>query len=690
MGLLTEYPFWFILLCILLGAAYVFFLYFNSGKGSVNPWLRIVMAALRFLAVFLISFLLLTPLIRQNLTTVEKPVIIIGQDNSQSLILGPDSAYIKGEYLRRLNHLITSLKDKYDVRTYSFGDDVTSPMEINFDEKATDISHFFAEISTRYVNRNVGAIILASDGIYNFGTDPYYTARDLPYPVYTVALGDTNDHRDILVNKVLYNPQVFRGDDFPVEIQVDAIHCDGERVRLTVNENSKEVASYDIEIRGNHFSRQIPIQLEAKEPGWHRYSIKLSPVSGELSADNNRQDFFVEVIDVRTKVVIVHDAPHPDIGAIRQALESSEKFEVIERSPEEFLLTADSAALVIFYQVPSIQGVRISESVISNLPSALFVLGSQSDIPAFNKLNPGMILSMTRLSYSESYPILNEAFPYFTISQSLVRLVSEFPPLQVPFGSYQYSSLTEVLAHQRINGASTRFPLISFTNTADQKRGFIIGENFWRWRISCYVQTGDYLVFDELFQKVIQYLAVKQDKSYFRIKMKSEYLENESVEIQAEVYNQSYELINEPDVTIVISDEDKNNYPFTFGQTGSAYFLRAGTFPPGVYTYRASVMNGPDRYEKRGSFVVKPVNLEAVNLTANHNLLNRIAKSHRGKMLLPSELENLHELLKQNEEIHAVSYVQRIFSELINAPWVFLLILGFLTCEWALRKYSGL
>lgn len=690
MGLLTEYPLWFILLCLLLGAVYAFSLYFNSGEGIVRPGLRIIMAGLRFLTVFIISFLLLSPLIRQNLTTIEKPVIIIGQDNSQSLILGSDSAYIKGEYLRSLNELINSLEDTYDVRTYSFGDGLKSPMATTFDEKVTDISHFFAEISTRYVNRNVGAIILASDGIYNFGTDPYYTARDLPYPVYTVALGDTTDRCDILVNKVFYNREVFRGDDFPVEIQVYAIHCDGEKVKLTVNENSNILASQEVEIRGNHFSRQIPIRLKANEPGWHRYSVIISPVSGELSKDNNRQDFFIEVMDVRTKVVIVSDAPHPDIGAIRQALESSEKFDVIERSPEEFLLSGDSVALVIFYQVPSTQGIRISESVISSLPAALFILGSQSDILAFNKLNPGMVLSMTRLSYSESYPVFNEAFPYFTISESLVRIFSEFPPLQCPFGSYQYASLTEVLAHQRINGVLTRFPLVSFTFASDQKRGFITGENFWRWRIACYAQTGDHLVFDELVQKVVQYLAVKQDKSYFRVKMKSEFIENESVEIQAEVYNQSYELINEPDVTIVITDENDNRYPYTFRQTGSAYFLKAGTFPPGVYTYRASVINGPDRYEKRGSFVVTPVNLEAVNLSANHNLLYRIAESHRGTLLLPDEMGNLSELLKQNEEIHAVSYVQRIFSELINAPWVFLLILGLLTGEWAIRKYSGI
>ncbi|MFC2101407.1 vWA domain-containing protein [Bacteroidota bacterium] len=690
MGLITEYPSWFILLCLLLGAAYAFFLYFRSDKESVSRWLRLSMAAFRFLVVSLISFLLLSPLIRQNIAIVEKPVIIIGQDNSKSLMLSRDSAFVRGELPGVLDALIANLADRYEVRTYSFGNEVTSPMNEQFDEKSTDIASFFSELSSRYANRNVGAIVLVSDGIYNYGSDPYYAARDLPYPIYTVGLGDTTDHRDMLVKRVLYNSPAFLGDKYPVEIQVDAVRCAGERAILTVKEKDRVVGTQPITIRGNRFSQQFPILLEAKEAGWHRYTISLTPIDGELSKENNSQDIFVEVLDQRTKVLLVYDAPHPDIGAIRNALESNEKFELIERSPEELLLSKDSAALVIFYQVPSVKGIRISESVIAKLPSALFILGSQSDIPAFNKINPGLILSMTRLSFSESYPVLNEAFPYFTVSKPLMQVVSQFPPLQSPFGAFQYSSMTEILAYQRINGTTTRFPLISFNQAPDQKRGFITGENFWRWRITNYTQSGDTKAFDELIQKIVQYLSVKQDRTYFRVKLKSEYQENEAVEIQAEVYNKSYELINDPDVSIVISDENGNSYPFTFGQTGSAYYLRAGTFPPGVYAYRASVSTGQDRYEKRGSFVVTPVDLEAVNLRANHNLLYRIAESHGGEFLLPVNLEALPEILKENEDIHSVSYVQKTFSELINTPWIFLLIIGLLSAEWALRKYSGL
>jgi len=690
LGLLTDYPAWFILFCLFLGVVYAFFLYFRSDKESTAPWLRMLLAFLRFTAVFLISFLLLSPLIRSRLTTIEKPIIVIGQDNSQSLVLSPDSAFTRGEYLGQLHELINQLSSTYEVRTYSFGERVTSPMDSGFNEKRTDIGRFFKEISSIYENRNLGAIILASDGIWNFGTDPYYAAKDLAYPVYTVVLGDTSVRRDLKIAQVGFNQNVFLGDDFPVEIQVDATHCDREDATLTVMENGKIVASSQIQIRGSRFSRLIQLMLDAKESGWHRYSIRLTPVGQEVTWENNRQDIFIEVMNRRTNVMIVQESPHPDIGALRGALGHNDKYEVVIKTPEEFLLSDDTADLTIFYQVPSRLGIRIAASKVAQLPSALFVLGSQSDITAFNKLNTGMNLAVSSESYTESYPSINDAFPYFTISQSLTKLMPQWSPLQCPFASFQLSSMTEVLTYQRINGITTQFPLISFVQTADRKRGFITGENFWRWRITDFVQAGDHQTFDELIQKIVQYLSVKQDKSFFRISLKSEYLENEIVEIHAELYNKSYELINKPDASLVITHEQGDSYPYSFGQTGSIYYLRAGTFSPGVYTYAASVTNGPDHYEKKGAFVVTSLNLEAIDLQANQSALFRIAESHRGKLLHPDELNQLPELLKHNMEIHSIAYEQKNYSELIGSVWMFLLILGLLTAEWALRKYSGI
>jgi hypothetical protein len=53
---------------------------------SLSPWLIRTMAVLRFIAVTIIAVLLLSPLLKTNLREVEKPIIVLAQDNSESIV----------------------------------------------------------------------------------------------------------------------------------------------------------------------------------------------------------------------------------------------------------------------------------------------------------------------------------------------------------------------------------------------------------------------------------------------------------------------------------------------------------------------------------------------------------------------------------------------------------------------------
>ncbi|MFH1160764.1 MAG: hypothetical protein V1733_07440 [bacterium] len=690
MGLITEYPFWFIGFCLLLGAFYSFILYVRTDKETLPSWMLWLLAGFRFLSIFLISFLLLAPLIRQKINSVEKPVIIIGQDNSESVILTRDSAFYRKTYPEEIRIFAEKLKKKYEVSEYTFGNRLTEGLETNFSNTMTDISSFFSEISSRYYNRNVGAVILASDGIYNYGTDPFYTCRDLPFTIYTVAMGDTSDVRDLYIRECHYNRQIFVGDHFPVQVQIGANHCSGEMINAVIRKDDKIIQSRILPVEGSRFTTEVNFLLDAGEKGWHKYVVELSPLNKEVSQVNNRLEIFIEVQDIRTRILLLCDAPHPDIGSIRQALEKLNKYELIERRTDEFLVSPDTADLVILYQVPSIYGPRIPEEVVSKFPATLFVLGSQSDFPAFNRLKTGMLLSSSQFSFSESYPVLNETFSLFTIDPSDKKVFAEFTPLQSPFAAYESAPLTDVLFYQKIGNVTSRFPLICFTQDAQFKKGYIFGENFWRWRLSDYMQTHTHTSFDLLLQKIVQYLSIQTDRSFFRIKHKAQLTENEPVEFEAELYNKSYELINNREITLIIKDENGNKYPFSFAPTGNSYYLNAGSFQPGVYTYEAGVAADNTRYEKSGLFVITPLNLEAVDLKADHQLLFRIASAHGGRMYFPLQLDMLAEDLVNSGEIHSIAFQQQIFSDMIGNIWLFILIVGLLSAEWFIRKFSGL
>ena len=335
MSIILDYPIWFIFFCLLAGAIYSFILYRNEKKfDEVPAWIKRLMMFFRFVALTIIAFFLLSPLIKTISREVEKPIIIIAQDNSESIIIGKDSSFYRNEYPKLLNELLAEISDKYDTSFYSFGDKIGQGMKIDFSEKQTDMSAMFDEIETRFSNRNVGAIILASDGLYNKGLNPVFSSDKLKIPVYTIALGDTSVKKDILIKNVAHNRYAYLGNSFPFEIVVQAKQCKDKNATLTVSKEGLTLFSQKIDFKNNSFITTVPVQLDAKKTGLQRYRVALTTLEGEISFTNNVQDIFIEVLDGRQKILILANSPHPDIAAIKESILDNDNYEV-----ESYLLS---------------------------------------------------------------------------------------------------------------------------------------------------------------------------------------------------------------------------------------------------------------------------------------------------------------------------------------------------------------
>lgn len=689
MGIVTEYPFGFIFFCLLVGAIYAFSLYFRTRKDDIGRWLVWSIAGFRFFSVSLISFLLLSPLIKKQTEVVQKPLIILAQDNSLSILLSKDSVFYSKEYPRALQEFAGDLRKKFEVAELSFGDRISNELRTVFTEKQTDISALFDEVNIRYANRNIGALIVASDGIYNKGSNPFYAADKIRFPIFTVAMGDTNLPRDLILKKITCNKTAFLGDKFPVEILLEADKCRNEKTELQVKKGEEVLFTRALQFSGDKDFRKIEVMLDAKAKGLQRFKVLLKPVTGENSILNNTQEFFVDVNDTRQKIVILFQSPHPDVFAIKQALEGSTRFEVETFKLDAFDQQPSKYDLIIFDQLPSLQGYSNLSRFTSSTVSLLYILGTETNVDAFNALKTGLIITSNKTNFTETFPSLNEDFSLFTLDKDLQDVLKNVPPLLSPLGAYQYSPVSDILFNQKIGNVHTRIPLILFFQSQERKTGIIAGENLWKWRMSDYLQKGDHKVFDDLINKVIQYLSVKGDKSFFKVKVSNRFLENENVEFDAEVYNESYELINKEDVNITITDEKNNSYPFVLGKTEKAYYLNAGTFPLGNYTYQATVKTGKNTYTKKGEFIITPLNLELLNSVADHNLLYRVAKAHDGEMFYARDLQGLRKKIMEREDIRPVSYAQKRFIDLSGNVWLFLLILALLSAEWFIRKRSG-
>ena len=183
MDILTDFSWIGVAVCAALGAVYAVVLYFVGKKHEMSAKTRVVLAVLRFLAVFFISFLLLSPMLKTHVVETEKPVVVLLHDNSQSIVLGKDSAYYRNEYLQSFEQLKKELSDDYQVEVFSFGGALQQGFDGRFDQPSSDISLALDEISDIYKGRNVGAVVLASDGIYNAGHTPQVSGSHAPYPI---------------------------------------------------------------------------------------------------------------------------------------------------------------------------------------------------------------------------------------------------------------------------------------------------------------------------------------------------------------------------------------------------------------------------------------------------------------------------------------------------------------------------
>jgi hypothetical protein len=679
----------------LAGALYSLLFYYKDKRTEdFPPYQKWLLGALRFVLVTVIAFLLLTPLIKSTRNTTEKPIIIVAQDNSGSILASKDSAFYKTGYKEAWDNAINELSSRFDVRVMSFGNTTADSMNYLFNEKETDISSALDEINKRYYGKNLGAVVLATDGIYNKGSDPLYAAHSLKSSLYTVALGDTLVKHDAIVTKVDHNNTAFLGNTFPLQVVIDAQKLEGKSSTLTVSDvtsgGEDKLFVKPITFSSATYHLNVPVQLKATTAGLRHYVVKLTPVEGEENLQNNRQDVYIHVLDEKQHILIL-SAPHPDVAAITECINSTDGFEAETSTLDKFKGTLNKYCLVVLNQEPAF-GDNITQLMQSikqlGLP-VIYILGSQTDINAFDRLNTGIkITSMgSKTTDAEVYAVPN--FSLFTMSDESRNYVAKLPALSTPFGNYQVSPSVTMLYSQKIQGTVTDYPLIAFNTNGNEKACIIGGEGIFRWKLQDYEDHKNHDFFDGLITKIVQYLAVKDDKSFFRIHAPNSYTEDEPVEMDAELYNPSYQLINDPEVNITISNAEGKNFSFTFNRTSNAYHLNAGMLQAGAYKYEAHVKVGNELYTKKGEFTVTQVQLEATHTVADHHLLYQLASEHGGKMYYPNQLDKLVKQIEARDDIKPIIYTHTSYSPLIDLKWLFFALLALAGVEWFIRKWNG-
>ena len=621
-------------MALAIGAVYASLLYLFSRKYSKG--LTVLLFALRTIVVATVVMLFINPYIKQKINKIEKPIIVLAQDNSESMV----------EYPQSVDSVKNVLEKHYDVDYYGFGG------------QYTNISEALNTIARQYYKRNVGAVVLLSDGIVNQGVNPELTIENYPFPIYSVTLGDTIAHPSMTIKEVKYNKTVQANMLFPLRVTANALNNKGKDMNIVVKMDGVEVENVTVPVTSNRFSKTFDFNIDSGDAGTKQIEI-------------NEKRIFVTVTDKKYRVLCIARAPHPDIAAIKSALDDHFEFDVVYDNVNDI----DNYDLVIYHDI-----VRTRHA------TSIQIIGANTDYDALNKSQD--VVTIKRGAANTNLDVkarFNNAFGLFTINSDIKNEIQSYPPLSLPHSDITFSGRHDVLFNMNVMDVETPLPLLAFANDNDgNKQAFLFGTGCWRWKLYEYFHHKNNDGFNEIFSKTVKYLLTEKDKE-LTVNHKDSYLTTENISLTAELRNPSRELVNEPDLQITISSANES-YEYVFSKGENNYHLNVGMLPEGIYKYRAHTTFGGVEYNANGTFTVESIGIEKQDLTADIERMRSLAAQTGGKHYYITDIQHLTKDLQNDERITSISRQETRYDDLINLKWLFISILALITIEWLLRK----
>ncbi|WP_417367820.1 vWA domain-containing protein [Flavobacterium beibuense] len=637
------------------------------------------LAFLRFITLMAVFLLLINPVItKQDYETVKTPLPIL-LDNSQSVKeLGQDSV------AKLLSQKITSnkaLNEKYDVQIYTFDEGFEVAKEPNFTGKQTHIDQAVQNLKQFYRNTSY-PVILLTDGNQTIGNDYVYSFQQNT-SVYPIVLGDTTVFPDLKINQLNANKYAFLKNKFPVEVFLQYNGTKTVNAVFSVQQGNNVLSKQNITFTKDKKVESVTVLLDADKVGVQTYRAVLSSPEQEKNKYNNIKNFAVEIIDQRSEVAIVSSINHPDLGALKRAIESNQQRRVTIIKPNEVKSLNDYNVLVLYQPNATFKGL-LDMNANAGL-NTWIITGMHTDFNLLNQYQQQLSFKMT--NQKEDY--LASYISSFNLFDTDDIGFEQFPPLEQPFGNVKLNSGTNTLLQARIRNVETDNPLLVFSESGSSRKAFLLGENIWKWRLETHVNNKSFEEFDVFTDKIIQYLATNSKRKSLVVNHERFYNSGEPINITAQFFNKNYEFDENARLTIVVKGNDSDfSKTYDFLKGNNEYKVNMDGLPTGQYSFTVKENNSNTTYV--GSFEVLDFEIEKQFVNPDLNRLLQTADNTNGKVYYPSQTDELIDFLAKNENYKETQKVKTTKSPLID--WITLLIVlcVSLATEWFTRKYNGL
>lgn len=709
-SLLSQYPNW--LLLPLIGAA-AWFGYWSYRRTTppIGSASRVILSTLRSIALAAAIWFIWQPVfeIRRDFQMRTQVALLV--DNSRSMALN-QAGIDRPAVVRKLlgGQALRALDKEHSVAVYPFADTLGGRVELGgtellrFEGAATNIASSLVRLDGDALQEKIGAIILVTDGANNSGPDPVRVAHNRHTPIYAIGVGSEQTSLDLMVTDVNAGPVVYQGSKVPVEIGYRATGAAGTRFELRLFDASgKLLGQTSIDATAPFVEGRASFEIVADHPGKLQYRVEIPTRPGELTADNNRRSFYLNVLTSKMRVLVVAGEPDQSLGDLVRRLRADEHIEVTQRTsrgngyyegppPDNSIF--DRVDVVVLHHYPPRDANR---SEVERIASLL----AKSELPVWF-VDGGPVDMQNLKPFSGLMPVKPSAAPSTLISAQVVpirrhAIIAEpddldyaakwanLPPLQFKSGGYAPVPGAEILA-EFAGAVGVKYPALVISDAGGRKSAALLADDFWRWGLA---SAGTEGVTEPLVDRLIRWLAARKSARRVQIAFdKDQYSTQEAVAIRAAVYDENYQPQDGAQVEANVAGNGREPARVVLKGIGDGrYSSDISTWGEGEYSIKISAArDGQAIGADSGKVMVEPFTVELLDTRLNSGLLRSIAEASGGKYAPADSAE----ALLASIDLPIESRHEETHRTLWGGWWHLGVIVGLLAVEWTIRVRIGM
>src|SRR5215831_15128283 len=735
---------WIILLAILLGL-FIYFVYIRP-RFRVTRKKTFILASLRTALIALVIFMLLKPVVVVSSVVPRSSYVALAIDDSLSMNLQDTPARAtRLDYAKQMllapsaggkNSFLTSLEEKFKTNLYGFAGEVNGLADGNTlygEGRTTDVAGALAEIAKRSSGMPLSAIVLASDGAANVSRDLDATLRELralDVPVFTVGVGDTARPMDAELTRVNMPRRVLVGSRANIDAFVSLSGYGATRVLMNVREDGRAIKTEEFNLRGSD-TQPVKLEVTPATTGFHRYTVEITPLEGEVTVENNKQDALVEVIEGPMRILHVEGEPRWELGKIRESLSLNEKNVMVvslQRTGEnKFYRQGIGAEQELVNGFPKTEEELFAYDglVLGSVEASFFTTEQLRNIEAFVARRGGGLLALGgRLAFdagrykgtviddllplgldghkiddADSYaavykPQLTAAGAEHPITRlnedraASQKTWTELPPVSISEAFKTVKPGAVLLLEAKRAGAGPAVPLLAQQRYGRGQTLALTATDTWRWRMR---MDSKSVAHETFWRQMLRYLVSGTPRQIEVGAQQDVYVMEDTVRVVADIRDKHYQPVSDARASVRITKPSGATIDvplkFTSIDDVNVYTgeFKADELGQHIVDLSAS-SSSLGQVTAKSNLLVSDINREFYSAAQNTDLLKRIAAETGGKYYQASDLQSLLDDLTYRK----TPYSERVTKDLWDMPINFFLIVGLLSAEWFLRKREGL